>query len=98
MLDRGLSVVVRLRDGELESWACDRAMSGFSGSGCCGGGAGGSENRGLDESEPVNEPESEPFVCGCLGASKSSTLLESFKSDLDSSVSKNSPVRERSLV
>ena len=42
--DRARSVAPLLRDGGEGSDGDDRVTSGFSGSGCWGGGAGGSEN------------------------------------------------------
>lgn len=45
--DRGRSVFDRFREGDDGSVACGREFSGFSGNGYCGGGAGGSGNRGF---------------------------------------------------
>jgi len=78
--DFGRSVFERFRDGEEGSW--DRAISGFSGSGCCGGGAGGSEKRGF---ESVRKGSAEPLTSGAFGASMIGTcsfsLISSFESN-----------------
>ena len=49
--DLGLSVSVRFNDGcSIDSGMRNRAASGFSGSGCCGGGAGGCEKGDMGSS------------------------------------------------
>ena len=88
-------MLARLRDGGDGSDGEVRVTSGFSGSGCCGGGAGGSENRFFASVRNDREP---PLTWGGLDTSRAGNFSASLIFSFDKSAPKKWSALPRSLV